>query len=95
MEEAKRMNICNDCRLEIIRSGMKQSKRDKVCCNPLSIHGDNVKKKIREVNTTDLVEKAKNLNITIKIGQFICGKCRQRLLHSSKSTGAHEVVANT
>lgn len=105
--EAKRLNIilkenewiCDDCRLEIVKAqnqgkkkGNTQSKRDKVCCNPFSNHENNVKKGIREISSTDIVDKAKKNNITVEIGQFICNKCRSKL---NKSAGVQGNVANT
>lgn len=79
VKEAKRLNItlkegnflCDRCRLQIVKSASKKRKLDSVCCNPLSIHAGNVKKKLRKVNS-DFIEKAKKLNITIEYGQSIC-----------------------
>lgn len=86
--------ICDECRLQIVKSVGAQRKRDQVCCNPLSFPAHDVKKKLREINSTDLVKKAKQMNITVEIGQLLCGKCRLQLLHSSKPSDAQEVVAN-
>lgn len=101
VQEAKRLDltlkesdwICNNCNVKILHSVAKQRKRENVCCNPLSIHGNNINKKIREVNT-DVFEKAKKLSVNIQIGQSICDKCRLRLLHLSESVVAQESDAN-
>lgn len=91
--EAKRLNvtlaendyICDAARVEIATTVAKHINRDNVCCNPFSVHGNNIKKKIRAM-TTDIIKRAKQLNVTIKTDQFLCGKCRLRILHSSVST---------
>lgn len=99
VEEAKASNIklkekdwiCDACRAQITRSFVAQKNRVTVCCNPFSDHGNNFKKGIRKVNSTDLVETAKKLKITITGGQYICNKCRSKLSHLGKSTDVQAV----
>lgn len=68
-----------------------QRKRDRVCCNPFSFHGNKTKKNIREISQ-EFTEKAKKLNVNIKIGQSICDKCRLYMFRSADSLDVQETV---
>lgn len=67
------------------------SKRDKVCCNSFSLHGDNVRRNLRDL-TEELIGKAKLLNVTIEFSQSICDQCRRHLLRSAKPIEMQENV---
>lgn len=81
----------NDESEEEMQMEISQTKRDRVCCNPFSIHGDNVKKNVREI-TQELIMKAGKLNVIIEIGQFICNQCRGHITRSVESLEVQETV---